>query len=71
MLIDNGWYLILENITCGYGNHARYIEFISRMITITTRDIFQYQIPAIIYLPITYQHRGSLYVYALARTKKN
>ena len=21
MLIDNGWYLILENITCGYGNH--------------------------------------------------
>ena len=20
MLIDNGWYLILENITCGYGN---------------------------------------------------
>ena len=21
MLIDNGWYLILENITRGYGNH--------------------------------------------------
>ena len=52
MLIDNGWYLILENITCGYGNHAWYIEFnISLVITITTRDIFQYQIPAIIYLP--------------------
>ena len=66
MLIDNGWYLILENITCGYGNHAWYIEFISLVacghswykfnislvITITMRDIFQYQIPAIIYLPI-------------------
>ena len=69
MLIDNGWYLILENITCGYGNHAWYIELISLVacghswykfnislvITITTRDIFQYQIPAIIYLPIFQQ----------------
>ena len=69
MLIDNGWYLILENITCGYGNHAWYIEFISLVacghswykfnislvITITTRDIFQYQIPAIIYLPIVWR----------------
>ena len=53
MLIDNGWYLLLENITCGYGNHSWYIEFISLVITITTRDIFQYQIPAIVYLLIT------------------
>ena len=71
MLIDNGWYLILENITCGYGNHSWYIEFISLVacghswykfnislvITITTRDIFQYQIPAIIYLPNITSHR--------------
>ena len=58
--INNGWYLILENITSGYGNHKCNIEFItsgeatsdkfniSRVITITTSDIFQYQIPAIV-----------------------
>ena len=55
-----GGYLILENITRGYGNHKWNIEFItsgeatsdkfniSRVITITTSDIFQYKIPAII-----------------------
>ena len=50
----------MENITCGDGNHLWYIEFITRgfatrdkfnislVITITTRDIFHYQIPAIV-----------------------
>ena len=64
MWLNNGWYFILENITCGYGNHSWNIEFITRgfatrdkfnislVITITTRDIFQYQIPAIVYSPI-------------------
>ena len=32
--------------------HSGYKFNISLVITITTRDIFQYQIPAIIYLPI-------------------
>ena len=27
---DNGWFLILENITRGYGNHKWYIVFISK-----------------------------------------
>ena len=56
----------MENITCGYGNHLWNIEFITRgfatrdkfnislVITITTRDIFQYFLPAIVYYPNTY-----------------
>ena len=58
--INNGWYFILENITRGYGHHEWYIEFItsgeatsdkfniSQVMTITTSDIFQYKIPAIL-----------------------
>ena len=50
----------MENITCGDGNHEWYIEFItsgeatsdkfniSQVITITTSDIFHYQIPAVV-----------------------
>ena len=53
----------MENITCGDGNHLWYIEFITRgfatrdkfnislVITTTTRDIFQYFLPAIVYYP--------------------
>ena len=70
MWLNNGWYFILENITCGYGNHSWNIEFITRglsatrdkfnislVITITTRDIFQYQIPAIVYSPSIHNTR--------------
>ena len=58
--LNNGWNLIMENITCGDGNHEWYIEFItsgeatsdkfniSQVITITTSDIFHYQIPAVV-----------------------
>ena len=58
--LNNGWNLIMENITCGDGNHDWYIEFItsgeatsdkfniSQVITITTSDIFHYQIPAVV-----------------------
>ena len=28
--LNNGWNLIMENITCGDGNHEWYIEFITR-----------------------------------------
>ena len=27
--LNNGWNLIMENITCGDGNHEGYIEFIT------------------------------------------
>ena len=58
--LNNGWNLIMENIMCGDGNHEWYIEFItsgeatsdkfniSQVITITTSDIFHYQIPAVV-----------------------
>ena len=65
--LNNGWNLIMENITCGDGNHEWYIEFItsgkatsdkfniSQVITITTSDIFQYFLLAIIYYLIIHQ----------------
>ena len=55
-----GWRKIMENITCGYGHHEWNNGFItsgrrprvmnplfSRVMTITTSDIFHYFLPAI------------------------
>ena len=62
--INNGWYLILENITSGYGNHKWNIEFItsgeatsdkfniSQVMTITTSDISNIKYQPLFILPI-------------------